>query len=97
VSFIQKILREVHCPRCNAIAQERLEDRDKTVIIVLWCNKCKLKKNLGITTRKALKLRKRHNALREKVNQVRNPRTKAILNRRLQNLEREISKSELGI
>jgi len=97
MTFIQKILREVHCPRCNAIAQERLEDRDKTVIIILWCDKCKLRKVLGYTTRKALKLRKRQQRLSELVNQERSPRIRSVLLNKIESLETEIRKSELGI
>ena len=95
--FIQKILREVHCPRCNAIAQERLEDRDQTVIIILTCDKCKLKKYVGTTTRKALRLRKRQAKLRDLANQERNRRTRALILKRADELESEIRKAELGI
>lgn len=97
MQFQQKVIRNISCPRCNAIAQERYEDRDKTVIIILWCNKCKLKKSLGLTTRKAIRLRKRQTELRELVNQTRNPRTRAILAKRLQNLERQVYKAEIGL
>lgn len=95
--FIQKVLQEVNCPRCNAIAQERLEDRENFVIIMLVCDKCKLTRNLGLTTRKALKLKKRQIKLRKSLNQERNQRTRAILQSRLQKLEREIQKAEIGI
>ena len=95
--FIQKILREVSCPRCNAIAQERLEDRESATIIILWCDKCKLKRNLGITTRKALKLKKRQQRLRESLSQARNQRTRRLLEIRLKHLEQEINRAEMGI
>lgn len=95
--FVQKILREVHCPRCNAIAQERLEDRDEFVIIILWCDKCKLRKYLGVTTRPALRLRKRQTKLRELVSQERNPRIRARVNRQIALLDEKIRKAELGI
>ncbi len=97
MAFIQKILREVSCPRCNAIAQERLEDRDRFVIIILWCDKCKLKRNLGLTTRKALRLKKRQQKLRELANQTRNRRTKALIERRVSELDSVISREEIGI
>jgi len=95
--FIQKILREVSCPRCNAIAQERLEDRESATIIILWCDKCKLKRNLGITTRKALKLKKRQQRLRELANQEKSPRIRARLVLKIELLESEINRAELGI
>jgi hypothetical protein len=95
--FVQKILRERSCPRCNAIAQERLEDRDKSVIIILWCDKCKLKRNLGITTRRALKLKKRQKKLRESLSQARNQRTRSSLQARIMRLEEEINRAEMGI
>src|SRR3970040_3104392 len=95
--FIQKILREVSCPRCNAIAQERLEDRESATVIILWCDKCKLKRNLGITTREALKLKKRQQRLRESLSQARNQRTRRLLEIRLKHLEQEINGAEMGI
>jgi len=97
MTFIQRILREVNCPRCNAIAQERLEDRENATIIILWCDKCKLKRNLGITTRKALKLKKRQQRLRESLSQARNQRTRRLLEIRLKHLEQEINRAEMGI
>lgn len=95
--FIQKILREVHCPRCNAIAQERLEDRETYVIIILWCSKCRLERKLGLTTRRALKLKKRHKKLSESLNQTKNPRARARIEFKLRQLERDINLAELGI
>jgi transposase-like protein len=97
MTFIQKILKEVHCPRCNAIAQERLEDREESVIIILWCDKCKLKRNLGITTRRALKLKKRQEKLKRLVSQERSPRTRARVLRQIALLDEEIRRAELGI
>jgi len=97
MTFIQRILREVNCPRCNAIAQERLEDRENATIIILWCDKCKLKRNLGITTRKALKLKKRQQRLRELANQEKSPRIRARLVLKIELLESEINRAELGI
>jgi hypothetical protein len=96
LAFVQYILRKVNCPRCNAIAQERLEDRENAVVIYLWCEKCRLKRNLGITTRKALKLKKRQTKLRELADQEKNRRTKAFILRRVVELESEIKKAELG-
>ena len=97
MTFIQKILREVHCPRCNAIAQERIEDRDAFAIIILWCDKCKLRKHLGVTTRRALKLRKRQKNLQELVNRERNQRIRARVNKQISLLDEQIRKEELGI
>lgn len=95
--FIQKILREVHCPRCNAIAQERLEDKGKFVLIYLWCNKCKLKRNMGLTTRRALKLKKRRSELRDSLNQAKSQRVRSRILKQLELLERRIRQAELGL
>ena len=84
-------------PRCNAIAQERLEDREESVIIYLYCQKCRLKRNLGITTRRALKLKKRQKKLRESLSQEKSPRIRRLLEIRLKHLEREINRAEMGI
>jgi len=97
VAFIQKVLKEVNCPRCNAIAQERLEDRESSVIIMLWCDKCKLKRNLGITTRKALKLKKRQKKLRELLNHAKNQRVRSRIQKQIELLELQINQAELGI
>ena len=95
--FIQKILREVTCPRCNAIAQERLEDKEKLVLIYFYCDKCKLRKNMGLTTRKALRLRKRQIELRNSLNLARSQRDRSRLLRQLELLEGRIRQAELGI
>lgn len=95
--FIQKILRETICPRCNAIAQERLEDKDKFVLIYFWCDKCKLKRNIGLTTRKALKLKKRQIVLRESLNQAKNQRVQSRIIKQLELLDRQINQAEIGI
>lgn len=97
MAFEQKVLREVHCPRCNAIAQERLEDQGNFVIIILRCEKCKLQRNVGLTTRKALKLRKRQQKLRESLSQAKSQRIKYNIEARLKRLEREINRAEVGI
>lgn len=93
--FIQKILREVNCPRCNAIAQERLEDRKAFVIIYLSCPKCHLEKNLGLTTRKALKIRKRQAKLRELADREKNLPIKNKLQKQIALLEDQIRKAEV--
>lgn len=97
MTFTQFVLREVHCPRCNAIAQERLEDRSDSVIIVLWCGKCKLKRNVGLTSRKALKLRKRQQRLRELLSQAKSPLARSRLEKEIELLELKISRAEIGI
>lgn len=97
--FIRKVLREISCPRCNAIAQERLEDRHESdiIIIQLWCDKCKLKRNLGITTRKALKLKKRQQKLRESLNRAKSPHTRSRITKEIVLLDEKIRKAELAI
>ena len=97
MTFIQYVLREVNCPRCNAIAQERIEDRERNVIIVLWCDKCKLKRHIGVTTRKALALRKRQTKLRNLANQTRNPHDRNRLLKQAELLEQQIRQAEIGI
>ena len=94
---IQKILREINCPRCNAEAQERLEDKDKFVLIYFWCDKCKLKRNMGLTTRRALKLKKRQIELQELLDQARNQRGRSKILKQLELLERKIHQAEIGI
>jgi len=94
---IQRILREVTCPRCNAIAQERLEDKDKFVLIYLWCDKCKLTRNMGLTTRKALRLKKRQTRLRDSLNQAKSQRDRSRILKQLELLDRQIHQAEIGI
>ena len=96
--FKQYILNTVSCPRCNAIAQERLEDReDGYAIITLECPKCYLKRNLGITTRRALKLKKRQKKLRESLNQEKSPRDRNNIQKQIALLDEKIRKAEIGI
>jgi len=96
MAFEQKILNEINCPRCNAIAQERLEDRTEGyAIIILWCEKCRLRRNLGVTTRKALRLRKRQKRLRSLVNQTKSPLTKRRMIREIALLDEKIRRAEV--
>lgn len=93
--FVQKILQESPCPRCNATAQERLEDRETFVIIYLSCPKCHLEKNLGLTTRKALRLRKRQAKLRKLADQAKSLPTRNKLQKQIALLDEQIRKAEV--
>ena len=97
MTFAQIILKEVSCPRCNAKAQHRLEDRDKYVIIYLSCRKCRLERKLGLTTRKALNLKKRQEKLRKRLSQAKSPGIRKQIEVEINQLERRIGKAELGI
>jgi|SRR3990167_3746991 len=95
--FIQYILRETNCPRCNAIAQERIEDRNSYAIIIIWCDKCKLKRNVGMTTRRAINLRNRRAKLLKRLDQAKSPGIRKQINAQIRHLDERIKKAEVGI
>lgn len=97
MAFKQVVLKEVNCPRCNAIAQERLQDQADRVLVYLCCEKCRLKKHLRLTTRKALKLEKRRQSLRNLGSQENNPRAQALIKKRILELDKAIRRAEIGI
>lgn len=79
-----KILEKIHCPRCNAIAELRVDQKspkNNWVFVYIVCSTCKLVKYSHSTTRKAVYLQSRINKLRKNTHRSR------VLNDRISKLE----------
>jgi hypothetical protein len=97
MTFLQYVLEELPCPRCNADSQVRVEDKEDFCIIVHICPMCRYRKSLRITTRRALELEKREQKLLEIINSSdKIEKTYKIL-ARLKKIQRERQLLELGI
>jgi len=59
MSFEKKIVGNINCPRCNAIAELRIDvykPKSETVLVYVVCDKCKLKRFHHRTTKKVIRL-----------------------------------------
>ena len=97
MAFIQKIIQKISCPRCNAEAQLRAEDRNEYVIIMLQCPKCKLERRVGLTTRKALNLKKRRLKLEKRLEQAKSPAIRKQIEVKIKYVDERARKAEVGI
>ena len=86
MAFKQTILEDkVACPRCNAESQHRLEERENSPVIsvVHVCDKCKLRKLIGVTSREAIELEVREKRLRSALEHTSNPYMRALIEARI--------------
>lgn len=91
------ILRELHCPRCNAIAQLRVEEeREVACIVYIVCRKCKLTKYYGITTRKAINLMSKEEKLVEMLSRSKSKSEQQRLLAKLKKIREEIRRATTG-
>lgn len=69
--FEQQIVRHEDCPRCNAVADVRIDDSTEeaplpgVVMLVLVCPKCQLRRARGMTTKDILVLQHKEKALKK--------------------------------
>lgn len=69
MAFEMKILGEIHCPRCNAIAELRIDQKppkNNWVFVYIVCSTCRLNKYSHTTTRKAVKIESQIKRLKKK-------------------------------
>ena len=67
MAFEKKILDTIRCPRCNATAELRLDQKppkDNWVFVYIVCPTCRLNRYSHVTTRKAVLLQGRINKLK---------------------------------
>lgn len=68
MAFETKILGKISCPRCNAKAELRIDEKpskNNWIFVYIVCSTCRLKKYSHSTTRKAVYLQSRINKLRK--------------------------------
>lgn len=86
--FETKSLGEIHCPRCNGMAQLRIDHRQPIrnfVFVYIVCPICKLNKYNHTTTRKSVILQSRINRLKKK--DVNNLSKRRKINAKIKKLE----------
>ena len=97
MTFVRLVVSELHCPRCNAWAQLRIEEERNTIcVLYIVCSKCKLRKYFGITTRRAVTLTMKRQKLTDKLNSPTiNEQTKSRLRKSIAVLTVLIDKERL--
>lgn len=96
--FERLILKELNCPRCNAIAQLRIEEkRADTSVVYIVCSKCKLQKYQGLFTRKAVNLVSYQRKLESKLEFMKDSRHKRRLEKELRTIPYLISEANKSV
>lgn len=88
MAFEIKVIGRQHCPRCNGIAELRIDQREpvrKLVLVYIVCPVCKLKRYSHTTTRKDVILKSRIKRLKGK--DVNNLSKKRKINAKIKKLE----------
>jgi C4-type Zn-finger protein len=73
MAFEKKILGQLHCPRCNAIAELRVEDYkpgSETVLVFVVCEKCRYRRYNHRTTKKAIRIQGKIDRARIKLEEL---------------------------
>lgn len=100
MSFKLKILDKTTCPRCNAVAQIRIDVKKTESDIILAyivCKKCRLKRYLYTTTPKAIKYIRNIRKLEKKLaNLSENDPTRPRLIAKIDNMKRLKERAEVG-
>jgi hypothetical protein len=100
--FEIKIIEKRTCPRCNALAQVRidvnkLQPESSLILAYLVCNKCKLKRYLYTTTEKAIKYIKKINKLEKMLdNKPENDPTRDRIIAKINHMRKLKERAEIG-
>ena len=92
MAFEKKILERIHCPRCNAKAELRMDVKKtdtKWVLVYVVCETCKLNRYMYTTTRKTVKQKLRVAKLKEAA--MRNPKRSHVLHQHIERIEKQSS------
>lgn len=96
--FVRLVIEELHCPRCNAIAQRRIvAEHGNDCIVYIVCSKCKLNQYSGITTRKAITLMMKEKILVKDLEEANSEQARIRLRGRLKRIRDQITRANLGI
>jgi len=88
MAFETKILDTIHCPRCNGMAELRIDQKEsprKWVLVYLVCPICKLNRYSHTTTRKAVKIH----------SQIKRLKKKSVVGRRVQESIRKLEEMKI--
>lgn len=93
-----KVIGKVDCPRCNALAELRPENRQFDIFVLyLVCPKCRLKKTIGVSTWEVYKNEQLMAKLQYWLEKTDDEQLKASLEAKIQKLEEINQKKELGL
>jgi hypothetical protein len=93
-----KVIAKVDCPRCNAIAQLRPENKQFDIFAVyLVCSKCRYRKYIGLSTWDVYRNTILIDKLKFWLEKVDDELTKSSLRAKIQKLEEVNNKKELGL
>lgn len=96
--FIRLVLRELNCPRCNAIAQLRIEEeRGDACVVYIVCSKCRLHSYQGITTRKAVTLMGQEEKLLKQLDSAVSEQARIRIRGRIARIRKQMTNSNLGL
>lgn len=87
MSFELKSIGTQNCPRCNAIAQLRIDIRktdNKWIPIYIVCKVCRLKRYMFTKTRREIEIDRRIGLLRERANEF--PQSSVAIQKRIDEL-----------
>lgn len=98
MTFVRLVIKELNCPRCNAIAQLRIEEeRGDACVVYIVCSKCKLREYKYLTTRKAVSLMGKQEKLLKQLEEVTSEAVRSRIRGQLARIREQITKSNLGI
>lgn len=95
--FELKVLGKINCPRCNAVAEQRVDKHKndyKLVLVYIVCPTCRLEKYSYTTTRKAILIQQRINQLSRRNNNLPKSRVFRKRNDIIKKLEEEKLRAE---
>ena len=103
MAFEKKILRTLSCPRCNGIAEIRIErpaelSDSKRIFLYTTCKTCRLRRYESSTTEKALKYDVEIQKLLLKIENLPvNSSARYNLLAKIENMQRAKARSEIGL
>lgn len=98
MTFQRNIVKELHCPRCNAIAQLRITDEhDDSCICYIVCSKCKLRKYYGVLSKKTVMMIVFEQKLLDKIKYCVSESEKLILEQKLDIIRKKIDLASSGL
>ena len=92
MAFERKIIEKVSCPRCNAWAELRIDQKktdNKWILVYVVCETCKLNRYQYTITRKALKQKLRIAKLKNAA--IKNPKRSRVLREHIEKIEKQSS------
>ncbi len=103
MAFERQIIRREECPRCGALANIRIDDSEEpppvpgAIMLKLECPKCRLIRQAGITSQKALDLEEQEAKLLWQLKQPKGQQDLKRIRARLRIVQNELERLRLGV